>query len=89
VGPGDDARDAPRRLRGPERIGISDEQRWRAVAPLLEAVFEADRYPTAARVGAAAGAAYDPEHAFEFGRQRVLDGIEALVHARAAQPDRA
>lgn len=76
-----------------QRTGISDEQWWRAVAPLLEAVFDPERYPTAARVGAAAGAAYgaayDPDHAFEFGLQRVLDGIAALVDARSRQPTRA
>jgi hypothetical protein len=33
--------------------------------------------------GAAYEAAYDPDFAFEFGLQRVLDGIEALVRARA------
>ena len=42
--------------------------------------------PDGARVGAAAGeahGAYDPDHAFEFGLARVLDGIDALVRARA------
>jgi hypothetical protein len=28
------------------------------------------------------GAAYAPEHAFAFGLERILDGIEALVMAR-------
>lgn len=47
------------------------------------------RLAFAARVGAAAGAAYgsaySPEHAFEFGLQRVLDGIETFIQARSAQ----
>ena len=68
--------------------GESDEQWWEARAPLLDRIFDARRFPTAARVGQAAGEAYgaasDPEHAFEFGLQRVLDGIEALVEARGA-----
>jgi hypothetical protein len=71
---------------------MTDDEWWSANAPLLEKVFDAERYPTAARVGEAAaeayGAAYDPEHAFEFGLQRVLDGIEAFVGARSEQPDR-
>jgi AcrR family transcriptional regulator len=74
------------------RTGLSDDQWWRAVAPLLEEVFDPDRYPTAARVGPVVGAAYqaayDPAHAFEFGLRRVLDGIEALVEARSGEPVR-
>src|SRR5262245_50850319 len=37
---------------------MSDEQWWAANAPLLGRVLDATAYPTAARVGAAAGAAY-------------------------------
>ncbi|MBC8091105.1 MAG: TetR/AcrR family transcriptional regulator, partial [Pseudonocardia sp.] len=48
---------------------------------------DAERFPLAARVGAVSGEAYqapsDPAHAFEFGLQRVLDGIEVLVQARS------
>jgi AcrR family transcriptional regulator len=68
------------------RTGMTDAQWWEAHAPLLEQVFDAARFPTAARVGAAAGealqAAYDPEHAFEFGLRRVLDGVGVLVASR-------
>jgi AcrR family transcriptional regulator len=74
-----------------QRTGMTDEQWWQARAPLLERVFDARRYPTAARVGQVAGATYgaasDPEHAFRFGLQRVLDGIQVLVQTRAAEPD--
>ncbi|HEX7744797.1 MAG TPA: TetR/AcrR family transcriptional regulator [Micromonosporaceae bacterium] len=70
------------------QTGVSDEQWWYATAPYLERVLDARRVPVAARVGAAAGqwhgGAYDPDHAFEFGLQRVLDGVEALVRRRAA-----
>lgn len=70
------------------RTGKTDDEWWEANAPLLEKVFDAERYPTATRVGAAAGealqAAYAPERAFEFGLERVLDGIEALIRARSA-----
>ncbi|SHF12684.1 TetR/AcrR family transcriptional regulator [Streptoalloteichus hindustanus] len=71
--------------------GMSDEQWWGSYAPLLNRVLDASRFPTASRVGAAAGAEYgaahDPAHGFEFGLQRVLDGIEVLVRARAAERD--
>lgn len=66
--------------------GRTDAQWWEIVAPLLEQVYEPGRYPVADRVGPVVGAAlqsaYSPEHAFEFGLQRVLDGVEALVRAR-------
>ncbi|ONI86642.1 TetR family transcriptional regulator [Saccharothrix sp. ALI-22-I] len=69
-----------------QRTGLTDEQWWHAAAPFLAKVFDPQRFPTAARVGAAAGeahgAAHDGEHAFTFGLERVLDGIEALVRSR-------
>jgi AcrR family transcriptional regulator len=80
------ARRAVEMSQAEQRTGMSDDQWWAASAPLLAKVFDAERFPTAARVGAAAGealqAAYDPEHAFEFGLQRILDGIEALIDRR-------
>lgn len=70
-----------------QRTGMTDVQWWETAGPVLEQVFEGGRYPTAARVGAAAGEAYQaasaPEHAFEFGLQRILDGVETLVKARS------
>jgi AcrR family transcriptional regulator len=68
--------------------GQSDEEWWAARAPLLEKLLDPERYPTAMRVGAAAGeehnAAYAPEHSFEFGLQRILDGVQALVDGRSS-----
>jgi AcrR family transcriptional regulator len=69
------------------RTGQSDDAWWAERAPLLEQLLDPDRYPTAMRVGAAAGeehnAAYAPEHSFEFGLQRILDGVEALINRRS------
>jgi AcrR family transcriptional regulator len=83
------ARTSVEALQTEQRTGMSDEEWWSANAPLLEKVFDPDRYPTASRVGLAAGeaheAAYDPEYAFEFGLRRVLDGIEASIRSRAGQ----
>ncbi|HEV7648886.1 MAG TPA: TetR/AcrR family transcriptional regulator [Actinophytocola sp.] len=66
--------------------GMTDDEWWSEYGPLLEKVFDPSRFPVAARVGAAAGeayqAAYDPEHGFEFGLARVLDGIEVLIRSR-------
>jgi AcrR family transcriptional regulator len=66
--------------------GMTDEQWWMANAPFLAHVIDEDAYPTAARVGAAAGAAhggaYSPDHAWEFGLERVLDGLGVLIERR-------
>lgn len=65
---------------------LSDEQWWAANAPLLGRVLDEALYPTAVRVGTAAGSAhgtaYSPDHAYEFGLQRVLDGLGALIERR-------
>jgi AcrR family transcriptional regulator len=62
---------------------MDDEQWWAAHAPLLEKVLDPAAYPLAARVGTAAGtargAAYDPEHAYRFGLQVILDGLAAQL----------
>lgn len=81
------ARGAVEAAQAAQHTGMTDRQWWEASAPYLEKVFDPQRFPTAARVGAAAGethnAAYNFEHAFEFGLQRLLDGIEALVRQRS------
>jgi AcrR family transcriptional regulator len=63
--------------------GMTDEQWWAASAPVLERVLDPGAYPTAARVGTAAGTAhggaYSPDHAWRFGLERVLDGLAALI----------
>lgn len=72
-----------------EQTGMSDQQWWEIYGPLLGEVLDPERFPTAIRVGTAAGAeydaAYDPDRSFEFGLQRVLDGIEAFIAGRSGQ----
>jgi len=59
---------------------------WAANGPLLAQVLAPARYPLASRVGAAAGAehgaAADPDHAFTFALERLLDGVASLVARR-------
>ncbi len=66
-----------------ERVtGISEDQWWAATEPFVAQVFDPERYPTAARVGPVAGeevGAYDPDRSFEFGLERLLDGIGVLI----------
>lgn len=66
-----------------QESGLDDQQWWDLAGPLLSELADAEEFPLAARVGAAAGqahgAAWDAVHAYEFGLQRVLDGLAALI----------
>lgn len=66
------------------RTGLSDRQWWEAYGPLLAEVLDPSRYPTAVRVGTAAGqeygAAHDPARSFTFGLQRIIDGIDSFIN---------
>jgi AcrR family transcriptional regulator len=68
--------------------GVDDAGWWDEVAPILERFVTEDAYPLASRVGTAAGveqgAAYDPDRAYAFGVERVLDGLAALIKDRSA-----
>ena len=80
------ARDAVEAAQIEARTGMSDDQWWALHAPLLGRVLDPDRFPLGSRVGSAVGeaygAAYDPHELFEFGLQRVLDGIAAFIASR-------
>lgn len=69
--------------RAERRTGVTDLQWWEAAAPALAEVFDPARHPVADRVGAAAGqahqAAYDIEHEYVFGLDRMIDGLAALI----------
>lgn len=63
--------------------GITDQTWWARAEPLLAKVFDTEKFPLAARVGAAAGQVYDgaysADHAYEFGLARVLDGLATVI----------
>jgi AcrR family transcriptional regulator len=67
---------------------ITDEQWWATYGELMsQYVADAERYPTLASLSLSAWWAFDGAKAeFEFGLQRVLDGIEALIHSRSERP---
>jgi AcrR family transcriptional regulator len=69
-----------------QRTGVTDEQWYAAVAPMLDKLIEPSRYPTITRFHYS-GLFDDPIDPFDFGLQRLLDGIEALIRARPAPPD--
>lgn len=64
----------------------TDAAWWEANAPLLERVLDPAAYPRAVRVGTAAGtandSARDPDRAWHFGLERLLDGLAGLVAGR-------
>jgi hypothetical protein len=59
---------------------------WETYSQPLDKVFDADKYLTAARIGAVAGetyqSAYDPDHGFGFGLARLLNGVATLIANR-------
>ncbi len=79
------ARHAVETAQTERRTGVTDDQFWSGRTALYEK-FDCDRFPALTSVWEAGG--FDePEDNFEFGLQRVLDGIEKIVNARSAQPD--
>jgi AcrR family transcriptional regulator len=66
-----------------ERTGISSEEFWKAQEPVLVQAMTSGDYP---HVAALAEDAFEVggEAFFEFGLQRMLDGLEVLVAARAS-----
>jgi AcrR family transcriptional regulator len=69
-----------------QRSGITDEQWWARNAELLQGLIDPSLYPTTVRVGesykAAKDRGLDPARNFEFGLQRVLDGMEVFITGR-------
>jgi AcrR family transcriptional regulator len=71
----------------------SEETWWRERSAVLERVFDAERFPVSTRLSAAGVFDGDPDAAdylaneirstFEFGLERVLDGIAVLVDQRS------
>jgi AcrR family transcriptional regulator len=66
-----------------EQSGITDVEWWAINAPVLERLMPLNRYPISGRVGQVAGAEYnavsDPQRAYTFGLDRILDGLEKLL----------
>jgi AcrR family transcriptional regulator len=68
-----------------QATGLSDDQWWLKIAPYLERV-DYSPYPVASRVGNVVGELYglgDPEMAFRFGLERLLDGFAMLMERGA------
>lgn len=70
-----------------ERADETAQEWWDREGQALAALGLAAEFPLADRIGTAAGqeqgAAYDPERAFRFGLEVILDGLEARQHRRS------
>ncbi|MEV7885869.1 TetR/AcrR family transcriptional regulator [Streptomyces sp. NPDC002817] len=64
------------------RTGLTDAEFWQAQVPTLEKVMATGRYPVLAALSDDAFGT-DFDH-FEFGLQRILDGLEVIVSRRGA-----
>ena len=70
-----------------QATGLSDDQWWEKISPYLETV-DYSPYPVAQRIGPIIGELYglgDPDMAFRFGLERLLEGFTGLVERPPAQ----
>ncbi len=65
--------------------GVSDDEWWAAQEAYLGEALAGERNPMLGRVAAGGGFDGPRDRSFEFGLQRLLDGLEALIATR--QPD--
>ncbi len=69
------------------RTGIAEHERYRVYAALMQRIAEGDRFPALARLarsGIFEEEDTDPDGDFEFGLQRILDGVQVLIDSRTA-----
>lgn len=71
------------------QTGMSDDEWWYTIAPFLETM-DFSPYPVASRVGAVVGELYglgNPDVAFDFGLNVLLDGLERLIAGSGSTTD--
>jgi AcrR family transcriptional regulator len=74
-------RDVARSRRVKELTGLTDDEWWTTIEPFLETI-DFSSYPVSSRIGPVVGEEYglgDPDRAFAFGLERILDGIGLLI----------
>lgn len=77
-------RDVARTKMVKEQTGMSDDEWWYRIAPFLETL-DFSAYPVANRVGPVVGELYglgDADRAFDFGLERLLDGLGLLIQSK-------
>lgn len=68
----------------PAETGVTDEEFWRHHTPILEKAMASGDYPAVAALSEDAFS-MGWDETFDFGLQRLLDGIAALIEARQAR----
>lgn len=79
-------RDVARARMVKDLTGMSDDEWWYAIAPFLETL-DYSPYPVVSRVGPVVGELYglgDPDLAFDFGLERMLDGLAVMIDSKPA-----
>lgn len=82
------ARDVARARMVKELTGKSDDEWWYTIAPFLETL-DFSPYPVASRIGPVVGELYglgDPDRAFDFGLERILDGLAVMIERKKRSP---
>lgn len=80
-------RDVLRARQVKEQTGLSDDEWWYTIAPFLESI-DFSAYPVSSRVGPVVGELYglgNPDMAFDFGLERILDGLATLIGSKQAK----
>ncbi|MPZ91263.1 MAG: hypothetical protein GEU68_06490 [Actinobacteria bacterium] len=77
------ARSAVEAIQVVKETGVSEDQWWSERIGFWEEIFDVESFPTMTAVWESGGF-QEPEDDFEFGLQRVLDGIETPVAERQA-----
>ena len=75
------ARSAVEAIQVVQDTGVTEGQWWSERSQFWEEIFDVESFPTMTAVWEAGGFE-EPEDDFEFGLQRVLDGVETLVNER-------
>lgn len=68
------------------RTGVSEQERYRVYATLMQRIAEGNRFPAIARLarsGIFEEEDTDPDGDFEFGLERILDGVQVLIDNRS------
>ena len=79
-------RDVARARMVKEMTGMSDDEWWYTVLPFVETI-DYSPYPVASRVGPVVGELYGlgtPDRAFDFGLERMLDGLALMIEGKQA-----
>jgi len=82
------ARDVARSRMVKQLTGQSDDEWWYAIEPFMSTL-DFSPYPVSSRIGPVVAEVYglgDPDRAFDFGLELLLDGLDRLIGRKRAAP---